>query len=127
MLRTAFLPPFLYILHNICYNPTEFDSYVKCWSTEPNLDFEGFVLEDADGTRVKLKTNFYLTWKRLRGDLFKLKKNTEYTIEQNRSSFEKDIFEEMKKLPKEELAKIDNVISLRRLLQDKKVNMNMLE
>ena len=115
------------IPHAICRNPIEFNSYVKHWSTKPDSDFEGFVLEDADGTRVKLKTNFYLTWKRLRGDLFKLKKNPEYTIEENRSSFEKDIFEEMKKLPKEELAKIDNVISLRRLLQDKKVNMNMLE
>ena len=115
------------IPHAICRNPIEFNSYVKQWSTKPDSDFEGFVLEDADGTRVKLKTNFYLTWKRLRGDLFKLKKNPDYTIEENRSSFEKDIFEEMKKLPKEELAKIDNVISLRRLLQDKKVNMNMLE
>jgi predicted kinase len=39
------------------------------------LDHEGYVLEDANGYRVKLKTPYYLKWKKLRGMLPSIKKH----------------------------------------------------
>ena len=38
------------------------------------LDHEGYVLEDANGYRVKLKTPYYLKWKKLRGILLSIKR-----------------------------------------------------
>lgn len=44
-------------------------------NTDLPLDHEGYVLEDANGYRVKLKTPYYLKWKKLRGMLPSIKKH----------------------------------------------------
>lgn len=52
----------------------QFVEDVQNENTDLPLDHEGYVLEDANGYRVKLKTPYYLKWKKLRGMLPSIKK-----------------------------------------------------
>mgnify|MGYP003369129873 FL=1 len=53
----------------------QFVEDVQNENTDLPLDHEGYVLEDANGYRVKLKTPYYLKWKKLRGMLLSIKKH----------------------------------------------------
>lgn len=53
----------------------QFVEDVQNENTDLPLDHEGYVLEDANGYRVKLKTPYYLKWKKLRGMLPSIKKH----------------------------------------------------
>lgn len=97
----------------------QFVEGVQNEKTDLPLDHEGYVLEDTNGYRVKLKTPYYLKWKKLRGMLPSIKKhgkllNTSMLHDPEMIYF----YDFVRKLYEQDPENQMNILQLRKLFQE---------